>query len=601
MPTLLSAIDSLSGHREFGGERGTRPVDTMTQRLQPNQERRRAVGLFTLDIQAHTGARAFGRQYCTQVLLPILKAMASDRALRVSIAATGIDLEFVGQECAAPFEVLKSLVKRGQVELVSCLYSPFAWWNFPAGDLLRSIDLNQRRLEALGVATSRTFMAPGGHWGYALAHLGDRYQAVICRGEAVRSISGARLNQLAYSLGGSKVVLAGGDIREVVNRYEMGGARGVAAAAGGWGPTASLAAGEGSAAADCPSSAWYWVHCGGLHALAVPQRGPELGGLDALLNDFDWQTRCFNALAGLVAEGFEFAHPGELATSPEVMSTGSAPMVPPIIDSAPNWAPNEQRPPKTSAYVPYISLAWRARNLLLACEAKLADGASPDRAGEYRRRIEDAWRERELSTCYAPSGSGLQLAETPKACSNHSMNALSEAALLADELAPCVAVAARAAAPRATRVAGVPPVVCETFGTRIETQWWETDHDGIFLAQFMIAIEDDDCGVSFRAAEIHVPSVGQRGQSQQVLFDGLNKDDLVLPLPESYLGVGDGIYIVRINSSWPGPAFISRGKPWVWFVAEGYPAGRQMEWRFLVLKNMRIETVAAIASAANQL
>lgn len=70
---------------------------------------------------------------------------------------SGLSIEFIANTYPLVLTVLKDLISRNQIELISSTYSPQIWVAFPKKDMVKSIKLNNRILEKYGLPKSDIF------------------------------------------------------------------------------------------------------------------------------------------------------------------------------------------------------------------------------------------------------------------------------------------------------------------------------------------------------------------------------------------------------------------------------------------------------------
>ena len=131
-----------------------------------------ALGLFHFNPHWGANERSANR-HCTETLGPFLHALHSNPRWRVDIEISGSGLEFLQSGYPEQIRLLRELVHRGQVELISALYTPNIWIAFPRRDLEMSIELNRRCLEKLGFPWSRIFFAQEAFFGEVVQALTD--------------------------------------------------------------------------------------------------------------------------------------------------------------------------------------------------------------------------------------------------------------------------------------------------------------------------------------------------------------------------------------------------------------------------------------------
>ena len=129
-----------------------------------------ALGIFHFNPHWNLDERSAHR-HCTESLIPLLRTLKRHPPWQVTIEISGSGLEFINATYPKQFCLLRSLVERGQVELLSSLYTPSIWVAFPFRDLQRAVELNRRCLSRLGLPWSRIFFAQECFFGKGVAAL----------------------------------------------------------------------------------------------------------------------------------------------------------------------------------------------------------------------------------------------------------------------------------------------------------------------------------------------------------------------------------------------------------------------------------------------
>ncbi len=133
-----------------------------------------ALGLFHFNVQYVAGDVALCHRYCTQAVIPFLQEIALDRRYRVSFEMAGSGLEFLSQHYPEAIKLLRDLIARNQVELISSAYVPTVWVAFPKRDLVKSVEINRACLQSLGLSAADIFFSQEAFFGpglKAISHL----------------------------------------------------------------------------------------------------------------------------------------------------------------------------------------------------------------------------------------------------------------------------------------------------------------------------------------------------------------------------------------------------------------------------------------------
>jgi hypothetical protein len=178
------------------------------------------LALAVFHFNPHWGADPrIANRHCTEALGPFLLALHQNPWWRVNIEMSGSGLEFYQRTFPDQFKVLRILVDRGQVELISSLYTPNIWIAFPRCDLERSIDLNRASLSRLGIPWTRLFFAQECFFGMGVGVLKEHFDAAICKDDYLLYYYDIEWNELHYSVGGMRTVIASGHLlREMASR-----------------------------------------------------------------------------------------------------------------------------------------------------------------------------------------------------------------------------------------------------------------------------------------------------------------------------------------------------------------------------------------------
>lgn len=175
------------------------------------------LGLFHFNVQWSAGDLASYHRYVREALIPFLEVLRRNPWLRVSVEMAGSGLEFVSAFYPGAIRILKSLIFNGQIELISSLYTPNLWVAFPKEDLLRSIVLNRRCLQQLGLEASRTFFAQECLFGHGVAGLTEFFDTAICKDDYLTHFYDVEVQPM-YQLGDMLVVVASNHLLNELSR-----------------------------------------------------------------------------------------------------------------------------------------------------------------------------------------------------------------------------------------------------------------------------------------------------------------------------------------------------------------------------------------------
>jgi hypothetical protein len=145
------------------------------------RDRRRQ--FFHFNIQWSAGDINSYHRYAIESIQPFLVYLDRNPEIRLAFEIAGSGVEFLAKHYPVAVRLLRSLIGRGQVELISSLYTPAIWVAFPRRDLRAGALLNRRYLETLGLAPSRVFFSQEAFFGEGVAELADLFDIAVCKDE----------------------------------------------------------------------------------------------------------------------------------------------------------------------------------------------------------------------------------------------------------------------------------------------------------------------------------------------------------------------------------------------------------------------------------
>ena len=93
----------------------------------------------------------------------------------------GAGLEFIADHYPSLMELIRRLIEQERLELISSTYAPNLWIGFPKRDLIKSVKINRRCLERLGLKPSRMFFAQEAFFGPGIRVLDDYFDVALCK------------------------------------------------------------------------------------------------------------------------------------------------------------------------------------------------------------------------------------------------------------------------------------------------------------------------------------------------------------------------------------------------------------------------------------
>jgi hypothetical protein len=362
-----------------------------------------ALGLFHFN--PHWAAETLAvHRHCSEALGPFLHVVHANPDWHVTFEISGSGIEFICKHYPAQFRLLQRLIERGQIELISSLYTPSIWVAYPRRDLIYSIEKNKEVLRRLNLPDTRVFFAQEAFFGEGVKSLGDYFDIAVCKDDYLAHFYDIDFSNPCFLLGDLKLVVASSHLLS---------------------ESADLAAHEPALVADfhLPSRyykhietasslnkgekfparrgkwnniEWYWYHCGDGNHLTTISKPQDIGGS---FYDPTWKRWCEMMLNRLIKRGYRLS---SLQGFVGKLDYSKAQRLPPLIEGSWNsggsegvrrWMGLQSNERENDAGI--LAAVSRARARLIRCE----DGRSP--VYSFNRSDQDD------SNSVSPSTNGL--------------------------------------------------------------------------------------------------------------------------------------------------------------------------------------------------
>jgi hypothetical protein len=361
--------------------------------------KRLALGFFHFNVQCHAGDLASYHRYVRTAIHPFLSLVRENEQLRITFEIAGSGLEFLRDFHPQTLRLLRMLIERGQLELVSSLYTPNIWVAFPARDLLKSIQINRRCLRHLNLPCSRVFFAQEAFFGEGLRVVSDEFDYAVCKDEYLDYLYGLEDGNGLFQLGDLKVLVAS---NHILNEF---GARLTGDQASKTPVLAPpyrryLQSGERGRPQPMRTRfcnrddvSWYWYHCGdGNHfATSAPPSAWE-----KCFVDDSWLALSRWFFGQVSKEGYEFESVSRLMSS---LDLKDLPSFSTLIEGSWNtrrsdgvfqWMGRQANPWERDGEI--LSLITRTRKEVVRCERLFEELPSDSSQERPREMMEDLWK-----------------------------------------------------------------------------------------------------------------------------------------------------------------------------------------------------------------
>ena len=252
---------------------------------------------------------------------------------QLSLEVAGTGLEFIDQHYPELCSLLRILVDRGQIELISSLYTPNMWPAFPMHDLLKSIDLNRKCLQRLGFQWTRIFFSQEAFFGLGLSALRDHFDIAVCKDDYINHFCEHDFTNPCLKLGDIKVVVASSHLLNELTLFSrVDGttwSRGklqhrhirALARAGALNDSNNFPAARG----EYGQTRWLWYHCGDGNHFGTTVKPDDLHNcyFDPLWNDF-----CISLLEHYEDDGYQLGTIKQFVDSLDFSNAKEFPLIP---------------------------------------------------------------------------------------------------------------------------------------------------------------------------------------------------------------------------------------------------------------------------------
>ncbi|HEX5412387.1 MAG TPA: hypothetical protein VFZ27_11085 [Terriglobia bacterium] len=570
-----------------------------------------ALGLFHFNVQYVAGHIQCYHRYCTQAVVPFLETIATNKQYRVSFEMAGSGLEFLARHYPAAIDLLRHLIHRGQIELISSLYAPAAWVAFPKRDLVRSIDLNRACLDRLGLESADIFFAQEAFFGPGLQGVMPWFKVAICKDDYLRYFSTSESLRPVYRLGNLCVVVGSNHLlNELRKLLDENGIGGIACS-----PfyRARLKISEGSLNVTSPElitgasgpTEWRWYHMGSGHLFTTWATPADWEGFFA---DPDWMRLNTGIFDALITQGYQFGTITEFVRATENQHREPLPNV---IEGSWNsehskglyaWMGMQEHSWENDAGV--LGLAWRSRHEVRKCEIGLERCRDRDSAASLARKLDTIWKfqlmaESSDSLGWQPLPNEVgygeaQADKTLELCAKFlpqaGLNGLGSQ-LGTSELGG-VAVTWQ-------RCSGRPPVTTRLVGGDGEINWLDSD-ERIHVCDVQFRAGAPESGVEFARTSTLLAYCPSGLEQEPITIDlsAFRPTELYLPLANGLVSLAGDLHLIRVNRFGQVAARISRNNEWVAFCIRGPAEGKYYRWRFVVVRSA-LEEAVKIANAVN--
>jgi hypothetical protein len=556
-----------------------------------------ALGLFHFN--PHWGADGrMGRRHCAETLGPFLRLLRERPDWQVDIEISGAGLESIQRVYPEQLRLLRLLTERGQVELISSMYTPSLWVAFPRRDLLQSVELNRRCVAKLGLEWTRIFFAQEGFFGMGVSALRDYFDTVVCkddylsqqcqlnplspcfslRGMKVLIASNHLLNELASSLKGDpefsvKHSLTQAHVQHLLQVREISDSRNF--------PAARCCSGELD---------WLWYHCGDGNHIGTIHKPDDL---ERCYYDSRWKALCVSLVESYERSGYKLAKIGDLVAS---IDYSTAPELPPVIEGSWNptgadgvfcWMGRNNTPWEDDAGV--LTAVTRARARLVAAETMINNLSDSALVNTMRERLQEGWTfllNAQISDTMGWSASAPAVLYSQRASDQALLTAnqlIEEATRDGDGKSDPFDEKQLPQGPGEFDMA-----ICATpelFGAEGHTSLSRINPN-VWLLECVFCSSDSYFGVRFpfSMSEIVFCPSGLEEEPTRVPVERLRTDKATLPLSNGLLQIADDAFIIKHTLFVHVAVRIDRKRATAEFAVEGPVRQRSYQWRFFLVR-----------------
>ncbi|MGA8670091.1 MAG: hypothetical protein WB679_09460 [Terracidiphilus sp.] len=565
------------------------------------------VGLGLFHFNPHWGADSRSAyRHCSESLGPFLRALCERPYWRVDLEISGSGLEFVHKSFPEQGRLIHILVDRGQIELISALYTPSIWVAFPRRDLERSIEMNRECLKALGLPITRIFFAQEAFFGAGVSALCKHFDLAVCKDDYLAYLYDLDYSQPLFNLNGMPVLVASGHILNELTRrmraepefaerhrlpfsllHQLAEANSLnreskfPAVAGTW-----------------RGVTWRWYHCGDGNHFGCIHKPDDL---TRCYYDSTWSALVISEIDRLREDGVEFHTISEFAA---MVSPPERPL-PALIEGAWNaakavgvscWMGRNATESENDAVV--LSAASRARRRVVEAETLLAtmDGE----LSQLRQKLKLAW------VAVLNSQISDTLGWTARAVAvSFSLRSSDQALVLGSQIIeeargryfedPMINGAAD------TLHTWSRPTYCvEFFGGQGESFGGQCE-PGVDLWECDFISSEEYCGVRIPFELDHIvycPS-GMESTPFRISLEELKPDIIALPLANGLLQLSNDLFVIKDTAHVHVAALVSKSARTMEFAVFGSPKGQRYTWRLYFISG-GIERAVNYANTINK-
>lgn len=570
-----------------------------------------ALGLFHFN--PHWGADGrMGRRHCAEALGPFLRLLRERPDWRTNIEISGAGLESIEKVYPEQLRLLRLLIERGQLELISSLYTPNLWIGFPRRDLVRSVELNRRCLAKLGFPWTRIFFAQEAFFGMGLSILRDHFDVVICKDDYLSRQCTLNYASPCFRLGGMKVVVASNHLlNELASALRDDPSLRVRHGLSEAHVQHLLQVREVSDSSNFPAARnssgkteYLWYHCGdGNHMTTIHK--PD--DLQRCYYDSTWTNLCISQVESYARSGYRLSQIGELIAN---LDYSTAAELPPLIEGSWNpktadgvfcWMGRNSTPWEDDAGL--LTAVARARARIVAAEQAIDNVSDALLVNTMRERLEQAW----AFLLNAQISDTLGWSASAQAVS-YSLRASDQALLTADQL---IEETARVVTgnrepfdeqrlPEACDLLDV--VSCPTpemFGVEGHGSFTRINRS-ILLYECIFSPSADRFGVRFPFSmkEIVFCPSGLEEQPVRVPLCGLQTDKPTLPLANGLLQIKDDVFVIKDTSFVHVASRVEGKSGTAEFAVEGTKGAGGYRWRFFLVRGS-LQYAVTVANLVN--
>jgi hypothetical protein len=531
-----------------------------------------ALGLFHFNIQYVAGDRLSYHRYATQAVIPFLQFISMDPRYRISFEMAGSGLEFLADHYPNAIALLRTLIDRGTVELISSTYAPTMWIAFPLRDLRKSIELNKIVLGRLGLSAAPIFFSQEAFFGHGLKEIGDIFPIILCKDDYVSHYRSSILCRSAYRLGTQKVLIGSGHWRDFIQANDTQ-------------PLSPKACGNGSE---------FWYHMGSGHHLVVPAPPTQWAQFFADEARMETSHKYFQRIFD---SGMRLGTIMEYASSLDWTEMPPWPLLPEgswnarISNGVYAWMGKLANPWEADGEL--LGVVWRARRKVRELEEAICHAPEVLKEG-YSEQLLEAWRLLIIAESSDPLGWEPTSGEVL-----FGRVAGEKALQFATGLATAWSLSGQTSNYGSGGPNQIAPIIpyahIELVGAIGEIQWLARSvTEQVCEIEFVatdavagikIARSTESCWYSPSGLEAEIHTIDPKQ------FDC---DDIYLPLANGFVSVAEDTHLIRVNDFGQIAACLSKESLALSFTVTGNIPGRSYRWKFVVL---RCDVTAAVARA----